>query len=166
MLLISHTAMGILSAAVISNPIIAGACAFLSHYVLDIIPHEPENELFYVPVDREKWTDEIRAKLANRKKTSTPDLLFSLILVLGYIYFSGMTGFANIILLSVVVFFSVLPDVFTILYLRYPTRWLSKYYDFHYKIHEIIPLHMSSFTAYTYQIVFATGLVLFALFLV
>lgn len=164
MLLMSHTAMGILISAVTSNPILGSAISFMSHYVLDTVPHESKEELFYVPPHRDEWSDEIKNKLHNRKKTSVIDLLFSILLIAVYVFYSNLLNLTQITMLLTVIFFSILPDILTIIYLRYPVKVLSKHYDLHYKIHKIIPFQMSYITAVSYQMVFAAGLVWLAIF--
>jgi hypothetical protein len=163
MLLMSHTSMGIFIASISSDPILGSTCSFMSHYLLDIIPHEPKDELFYVPAQKSKWTEEIKNKLRNRKNTSIADLLFSITLIAAYIYFKKLFWFNQLAFLCIILFFSLLPDIMTIIYLRYPFKILAKHYDLHFKIHKIIPIHMSYTTAAGYQIVFSIGLVCMAL---
>jgi len=155
MLLISHTSMGILIASCTSNPITGSILAFFSHYLLDIIPHEPQEELFFVPPKNEGWSEEIKTKLKNRQRSSIFDFLFSVLLILSYIFIKNDNELHNIVLLFLVIFFSVLPDILTILYLRYPLKLLKEHYKFHYIIHNIIPIKMSYFFATTYQVVFS-----------
>ena len=163
MLLMSHTAMGILAYSINGDPIIGSSLSFLSHYVLDIIPHEPKSELFYVPPQKSCWTQEIKDKLQNRKKSSVMDLSFSMILATAFLIFEQFTDLRSLLIFFTVLFFSILPDLFTIIYLKFPIKFLSLHYDFHYKIHKIIPIHMSYFTATSYQVVLSIGLVVLAL---
>lgn len=155
--------MGIFIAAVTSDPVIGVSCSFCSHYLLDIVPHEPEEELFYVPGEKNMRNDEIKSKLARRRKSSIADLLFSVLLIASFIFFSGYSPVPRIAYLFIIVFFSLLPDILTIIYLKYPIKILSKHYDLHFKIHKLIPLHMSYFTATSYQVIFAVALVYLAL---
>lgn len=147
--------MGILIASCTSNPITGSILAFFSHYLLDIIPHEPQEELFFVPPKNEGWSEEIKTKLKNRQRSSIFDFLFSVLLILSYLFIKNDNELHNIVLLFLVIFFSVLPDILTILYLRYPLKLLKEHYKFHYIIHNIISIKMSYFFATTYQVVFS-----------
>jgi len=164
MLLISHTSMGILIASCTSNPITGSILAFFSHYLLDIIPHEPKEELFFVPPKNEGWSEEINKKLKNRQKSSIFDFLFSVILILSYLLIKNESELYKILSLFLIIFFSVLPDILTILYLRYPLKLLKEHYKFHYIIHNIIPITMTYFFATIYQVIFSLILLWFAVF--
>lgn len=155
--------MGILIASAAPNPVLGASFALLSHYILDIIPHEPDGELFYVPPQKDDRSIEITAKLNNRKYTSLFDLMGSLLLIAVYIYFKEIFTIENLIIPIVILFFAVFPDILTILYLKFPNKLLSFHYDFHYKIHGFIPLRMSYLIANLYQIIFSVGLLLLAL---
>ena len=155
--------MGIFIASISSDPILGCSCSLLSHYLLDIIPHEPKDELFYVPPQKASWTDEIKNKLRKRKNTSVADLLFSTSLIAAYVLFAGLFSINQFAYLFIILFFSLLPDIMTIIYLRYPVKILSLHYDLHFKIHKIIPIHMSYFTTAAYQIIFSVGLIWLAL---
>jgi len=155
MLLISHTSMGILIASCSANPFTGSIMAFFSHYLLDIIPHEPQEELFFVPPKNEGWSEEIKTKLKKRQKSSIFDFIFSILLILSYLLITHENELFKIIPLFLIIFFSVLPDILTILYLRYPLKLLKEHYKFHYIIHNIIPIKMSYFFATTYQVVFS-----------
>jgi hypothetical protein len=149
MLLITHTAVGILIASSIENPYLGSASALFSHYLLDIIPHEPHGEVFYVSPDKHERNAEINKKLKRRTITSLFDLSFSLILICCFFIFIKWDGF---FLKSGIIFFSLLPDVLTVLAVYFPAKLLKIHHKYHFKLHEIFKLDMDYFTAYGYQI--------------
>ena len=165
MLLMAHTSMGILIASISNNPFIATPCAFLSHYVLDIIPHESKEELFYVSPNKAERDNHIQNKLNNRIKTSILDLLFASVLFFLYCVLKIELSIASFLPLCIIVFFSILPDIFTVVYLKYPTKLLASHYKLHFDIHKILPVHHINYTvAVIYQIVLSIIFFLIAVY--
>ena len=163
MLLMSHTAMGILITSLSNNPVLGASYAFLSHYVLDIIPHESKEELFYVPPEKSDRNDDIQNKLNRRVKSSVLDLLFALLLFFSYCFLKMTLNIESFLPLCIIVFFSILPDILTVLYLRYPNRLLALHYKLHFDLHKVLPFHYMNYTAAViYQIVFSVILFLIA----
>jgi hypothetical protein len=165
MLLMTHTAMGILIASLTNTPVIGVPCAFISHYVLDIIPHESEEELFYVSPKKADRGDDIKNKLNKRMKSSVFDLMFALVLFFSYYFLKVELNIESFLLLCIIVFFSVLPDIFTVIYLRYPTKIMALHYQWHFDIHKVLPFHYINYTVATiYQVVLSLGFFLIAIY--
>jgi hypothetical protein len=165
MLLMAHTAMGILIASVSTNPIIGAPCAFISHYVLDIIPHESKEELYYVPPQKTDRDDDIRNKLNKRMKSSIFDLGFALVLFFSYCFLKIGLNIESFLPFCIIVFFSVLPDIFTVVYLKYPIKILALHYKWHFDIHKVLPFHYINYTvAVIYQLVLSVGFFLMAIY--
>jgi hypothetical protein len=160
MLLFTHTACGVLIASLTNNPVPGGMAALVSHYILDIIPHEPKEELFYASPDKSKRSKEVEEKLRKRQFTSLIDMLLSLVIfILSMIYiFPKEKYFFLVFILG----FSVLPDLLTILAIYLPNKYLTWHHKYHFEIHKIIPVFVNHLTTYTIQILLAAGMVLLA----
>ena len=141
MLLMTHTAMGVLIASLSNNPVIGASCAFVSHYALDIIPHESKEELFFVAPKKVDRGDDIQNKLNKRVRSSIFDLLFASVLFFSYCFLKIELSIENLLPVCVIVFFSILPDIVTVLYVKYPTKILSLHYQLHFDIHKVLPFH-------------------------
>jgi hypothetical protein len=152
MLLFTHTAMGILLAGAIQNPYIAAVSALTSHYLLDIIPHEPEGEIFYIAPDKRQRDPEINKKLKRRSIISIFDLLISSVLIYLFFLFFGFNNFFSV---SLIVFFSLLPDILTVLAVLFPFSFLKFHHKYHFKLHELIKLKLNYLTAYGFQLIFS-----------
>lgn len=112
-----HMIFGALIASKIQNPFWAVILAFLSHYFLDFIPH---NEY---PIEN------MRKGL---RKESLPDILrITLDFLSGILLISIFTNMAPVILTAV--FFSILPDGFTVLSSVFPNKFLKLHDNLHRK---------------------------------
>jgi hypothetical protein len=157
MLLFTHTACGVLMAC-ITNDLFSGSLAALaSHYILDIIPHEPKEELFYVSPDKTKRSKEIEDKLKKRHYTSLADIFLSLIILSLSLIFIFPRG--KYFLLFIILGFTVLPDILTILAIYIPNKYLTIHHKFHFDIHKILPVHVSYPVTYTIQIILSSIMV-------
>lgn len=124
MIFTSHLVIGAtIGAEVMYLPLVA-VLAFLSHYLLDFIPHVeyPINNIL-----KKNW------------KKSAPDFLrvFSDFIV-GVFFFFSIHVFTNTpyLILSIGVFFAVLPDIIEVVYHIFPkNRFLKWHYNMHDKVH-------------------------------
>jgi hypothetical protein len=160
MLLFTHTACGVLIAGITNDPLIGSLTALLSHYLLDVIPHEPKEELFYVSPDKSLRSKEIEDKLKRRHFTSLIDLLISIGIVSGFLLY--MFPSPKCFNLLVIVGFSVLPDILTIAAIYFPNKLLTLHHKYHFQIHKIIPFFVNHYTTYTMQILLSAVMVYFA----
>jgi len=122
MILLVHMLFGAAIASYIKNPFLAVSLAFLSHYLLDFIPHTEYN------------IENIKKRQWNK---SLPDVL-----KLAFDFFSGIM---LILLLSnpsagsgqaiifIAAFFAILPDGLTVLGYFFQIRYLELHKKFHQK---------------------------------
>ncbi len=119
MILLIHLIVGALIGQKISNPVFAISLAFLSHYLLDIIPHVE------YPIEN------IRDKQWSK---SLPDFLrvfldFCLGMLIIFIFLDNRP------IIFVAAFFAVFPDLLNILNLIFKNKLLQIHSDFHEKNH-------------------------------
>lgn len=108
---------GALVASEIQNPFLVIVLAFLSHYLLDFIPH---NEYPINNLKNGQW------------KKSPPDILkIFLDFCCGILLVSIFTSGSPVILTAV--FFSILPDGFTVLSSIFPNKFLKLHDNLHRK---------------------------------
>lgn len=116
MFFLLHTAVGLLIIKLLpNNPILVLILAFLSHWVVDFIPH------FDVP------------KLPRLKKIfwGGIDAIFSIILLISFIVFSS----SSVYLVVGVIFLSLFPDLFYVIEAFSGKKFLKHiFFDFHTKM--------------------------------
>jgi hypothetical protein len=118
MILLTHMFFGAVIASKISNPFLAIILAFLSHYLLDFIPHI---EYSINNLVTKEW-----------RRVFADILKVALDFCLGLLLISIFSDFRPITL--VCVFVSVLPDGFSFLYLFFERNRVLKYFsDMHQK---------------------------------
>jgi hypothetical protein len=158
MLLITHTAMGVLISSFSTNPVLGASCAIVSHYVLDMIPHESKEELFYVPPKKADWDDDVKNNINRRTKNSIFDLVFALVIFFSYCFLKIELNIESLLPVCIIVCFSILPDIFIVIYLKYPTTILTLHYNWHHYIHNVLSVHHINYTvAVVYQVVLSVG---------
>jgi len=130
MILLAHLLFGAVIASYIKNPILAIILTFLSHYLLDFIPHA---EYPIKNISEKDW------------KKSLPDFLKILVdfttgAVLIFI-FSAKTP-----IIFICAFFAILPDGLTVLSAIFPNRFLAMHNFVHSKkIHVLKTKKISNF---------------------
>ncbi len=120
MILITHALVGAALGKKLTNPFIIAPLAIAVHYCLDTFRH---------------------GEYLNRKSTFKDtiwkvalDLFSGLAIILFYIKFShSSTATTKNIFIGT--FFSMLPDLFTVLYWKFHFNFLGKLYDFHGWVH-------------------------------
>lgn len=114
MILLAHMLMGAAIGHLIKNPFLAIILAFLSHYFLDLFPHV---EYSIKNIKNKEWRsaghDFLKVIL---------DFLAALALI---------SFFANNWIIYICVFFSILPDGFSLLANLIPHKTLSKHKEWH-----------------------------------
>lgn len=115
MILLVHMLFGAVIASYIKNPILAVFLAFLSHYILDLLPHV---EYSIKNINEKNW------------KKSLPDFLrvfldFSLGIIL-ILFFSAKTP-----IIFIAVFFTILPDGISFLSSFIKNKTLKNYSELH-----------------------------------
>jgi hypothetical protein len=119
MMLFCHILAGAAIAAKINIPLLAFSLAFLSHYILDCVPH---------------WEYSIDNILSKQWKQSKKeflkggvDFLFGILLVFALV--------KNQPIVYIAVFFAILPDGLTLINLLFPNKFLTILGNFHKKTH-------------------------------
>ncbi len=117
MILLVHMLFGAAIAAKIQNPVLAIILAFLSHYLLDILPHTE------YPIDNIK---------RGRLKMARPDILrVSLDFLAGILLIYIFSNRELIIFIAA--FFAILPDGLSLINSFFPNKILTAYNNFHQK---------------------------------
>ncbi len=138
MILLVHMLFGVAVASKIQNPFFAIILAFLSHYLLDAIPHVEYS---------------IKKIKSNKFKEAWPDLLKILIdLFLGSLLVWLLSG--REFIAFIIAFFAIIPDGLTVLEFIFPNKILKAHSNIHReKIHFLkykkIPLFWRIFSQTT-----------------
>jgi len=124
MLLATHALMGTALGKNISNPWLVAIAAIPVHFLMDSFRHGEY-------LDRKSSIKDTWWKTAL-------DLLCGLAITTGYVFFSHPN--AQIIRnIFIGIFFSTLPDFFTLLYWKFHLTFLKKVFDFHTWCHKFPP---------------------------
>lgn len=130
MILLIHMLFGAVIASYIKNPILAVALAFLSHYLLDILPHI---EYSIKNITQKKWEESLPDFLR-----VFSDFIFGIIIIL---FFSAKTP-----IIFIAAFFAILPDGISFLSSFVKSKILEGYNEFHQeKIHFLKHKKISNF---------------------
>ena len=116
---IVHIAFGLFLLKFLGNPWLLFPAVFVSHFVLDFIPHH---------------------KCSRRKFVETViiDILLSIVFLFFYLLFGA--GECSLWIISGVIFFAILPDIFLLLDLLWKIKIFKPFMlDFHKKIQNEYP---------------------------
>ena len=139
MILLAHLLFGAVIGSLVKNIYLAVILAFLSHYLLDILPHIEYPIENIHPVKYREAVISPKAKLFDwvkekQWKRAIPQIITVIL--------DFLAGILLIILLSknypiiyACAFFAILPDGFTVLNIIFPTKFLEPFQKFHQKIH-------------------------------
>jgi len=121
MILTTHALVGAAIGKNINNPLIIVPVSFASHYILDFFRHG------------DYLDDNSKFKEAAWKVAL--DLMIGFLIIFIYFIFShpSLNTMTNILIGT---FFSLLPDLLTLLYWNVKIRFLKKLYDLHVWIHD------------------------------
>ncbi len=136
MILAAHLFLGALIGTAVKSLPIAILLSFLSHYVLDIIPH---TEYSIEKIKSRDW------------KNSIPEFLkvsIDLLAPLAFILFLSMD-----LRITFVSLFSIIPDGLDFLGILFPNRLTQQHRAFHQKIHFLKHIKMPHFLRWASQIV-------------
>ena len=133
MYLTTHAASGLFLASVIPNPAAAFGAGFISHFVLDMIPHEQKDDLILeYPGDT---NSEIKA-IKRRTLISIADILLTLAIIWYAWTISINTGVFVLIFAGITG--ALLPDVILMGVFKFDNRFLRWYFDINNKLHFVI----------------------------
>ncbi len=126
MLLLSHAAAGALISQVVPNPVLAFALSFVSHFVMDAIPHGDTHQY-----ERYQRRERVRRAIAYVTMDAIAAMIFAVALFrYAPLLYPDATAAA--------IAGSVLPDFLVGLYDFGRVRALKRFHDFHFKIHYLI----------------------------
>lgn len=143
MLLTIHATAGALIGQQIKNPVLVFALAFMSHFLLDIIPHGDHD-----------WSEEYESKTNKKKIKQIINIVLSDItglFVFLFLLYSSRT--INILSFTVGVIGAILPDFLVGCHLL-SKKFFKKFYRFHRSIHTLINYDLSLSKGIFFQGVF------------
>lgn len=126
MFLATHAVTGALIAKVAPNPVVAFALGFVSHFVLDMVPHG-DAEMYKKYQNGERMGQSMAKVMI--------DGVVTLYLVLAM---REANLFDHEHRVSAAIAGSVLPDLIVGFYLGTKTKYLKWFHDFHIRIHNVI----------------------------
>ncbi len=138
MYLFTHAATGLLIGTVINNPIGAFAGGVVSHFLLDIIPHDHKDDLILeYPKNLAKNNTTVKRRIV----LSLMDLfLVILVVIYGWYLSSEMESLRILINILCAVAGSTVPDFVLLFTFKYDNKFLRWYFEAHNKLHFIFPV--------------------------
>jgi hypothetical protein len=146
MFLTVHATTGIIISQQTGNIWLGFLAGFISHFILDTIPHGDQN----LVKDRHNITSTEKRLIRNLGLADTLIMVFTVV----SLYLAGFISYPALALAGVVG--SILPDYINAFYIFFKVRLLKWYFNFHFALHFI-------WRGYTLN--FRQGLVVQALFL-
>jgi len=153
MRLTTHAAAGVLIGTLSPDPIAAFSAGFVSHFFLDMVPHEKSEDLILEYPDHQ-----IRNSTVVKRRTffSIFDLFFTAVIVIIAWFLSARKpdsmGIFWVLLSGIIG--GLLPDCVVILTFFLDNRFMRLYFKFHVKIHFIFSsVSVSNFVSILYQII-------------
>ncbi len=143
MLLASHTSMAIFISTKVANPVVGFALGFVSHFILDFIPHGDDGIGQHI-------TNE-SARFRYFMKTAALDAFISLCLI--FIFLESKAN-VNSSVLSATVTGAWIPDVAWASARTFKIKWLNWFCRFHTKIHDTLGIKIPFKAGAIIQLVF------------
>ena len=160
MYLTTHSAAGLLLGIVFQQPAAAFIGGVASHFLLDIVPHEPPEDLILTyPKDKSPDKQTVR----KRTRASLFDLAgLAAVIVLSLNLFgrgeSGINYYSGI--LSGITG-GVIPDVVIVSTFFLDNKFLRWFFDFHNKLHLLIPgIRVSNGVTTIYQLILSSIMII------
>jgi len=144
MFLTSHTAAAILIATKIQNPYLGFLLGLLSHFILDMIPHGRESELFDKRADH-------RQRLIRLAQLGIIDVFFAGCLLVSSLHF--LKPVDNIVFFSTV-FGAMLPDFLFYITDFLQIKFLFWFSKFHHYIHDFLHIKYAMKYGFLLQAIF------------
>ena len=152
MFITPHTAVAIYFSARTSNPFLAFGAGFLSHFLLDMIPHGDEKIGHHLELEPERWRYMI--------KFSVIDLALTAILL---VFFYWTQPLIDRSILIMALLGAWLPDILWIAARTWHWRILNKFWHWHSRIHDLFKTELSIPVGLSIQVVF-TAVMLIIIF--
>ncbi len=150
MLLTVHATTGALIGQQINNPILAFVLAFISHFVLDVIPHGDQDWI-------EEYKGDQKAKAKKIISIVVIDVVILMILLVSkYFYGDSINQGLNI---ASGILGGLLPDFLVVCH-ELSDKLFKNFYRFHFFIHDLIKVKPTIFQGVTFQIVITAILLL------
>ena len=137
MILASHIIVSGLLGATTQNYFLAAIFGFVSHYILDVIPHWDSylSPKFYVKAEAEDGKF-IKEKFFWKEAGK---IVIDILIGLGLLFiFLKNLSYINITAVFISVFFGILPDPLQLFYLMTKWRFIKWNFDFHEFVHYLI----------------------------
>jgi hypothetical protein len=151
MIITPHTTISLLIAKIIPNPFISAPISLFSHYILDLIPHEPEKDIVY-PIPHSKTERKQDPEFKRRFWIiSCVDSVFSLILVINFFNIHQITSFNNIFNYLIIIFFGILPDILNFIGMFFPNKLFHFFAGIHHKIHLLTGIFINRYVSIALQ---------------
>lgn len=152
MLLTVHATAGALIGQQINNPVLAFVLAFISHFILDIIPHGDQDWI-------EEYKGDQKSKVKKIISIVVIDIVILLVLLVSKYYYSE--SFAPSLSIGAGILGGILPD-FLVGCHELSDRLFKKFYKFHFWIHDLIKVKPSTLQGVVFQAII-TGILLLSL---
>jgi hypothetical protein len=163
MYLTTHAAAGLLVGVLVQQPAVAFTGSVVTHFLLDMVPHEPPEDLI-LTYPRDNTHD----KHTVRKRTIVS--FFDLIGLAIVVYFamklalSGEDFHSTITGVAAGITGSIFPDAVIVLTFFFDNAFLRRYFDFHNKIHCVVSgMRVSNIVSAVYQVILS-GVLIYAAF--
>ncbi len=151
MLLTVHATAGALIGQQISNPLLAFFLAFISHFILDIIPHGDQDWI-------EEYKGNQKSKVRKIVTLVALDVLALFVLLISKYFFNAFAPTLNIV---AGIMGSVLPDLLVGIH-ELSEKQFKRFYRFHFAMHDLIKIQPSTTSGLFLQII-VLGALLYAL---
>lgn len=137
MFLMTHTAAGMFLGALMPHPVAAFTAGVASHALLDMIPHEHEDDLI---LDYPGTSGSSNGSIRRRVFVSSFDLAIAILLILSSWFLSlrGQNQSGLFIGMMSGITGGLLPDFIIVITFFMNNRFLRWYFDLHNKIHFVI----------------------------
>jgi len=162
MILTTHATIAILISRVIPNPILSFILGFISHYLIDIIPHDRIS-------DDEELNNKIKSGELDFKKQA-PFKKFLLVCIVDgillvsmvfYIFYNNLT--LNPVSAGAAIIGSILPDFMWLPFSAFKWKLFKPFFILNNKCHDIIKYDPPLWLGFSLQIIFI-GVILYLLY--
>ncbi|MBU1146043.1 hypothetical protein KKD80_00640 [Patescibacteria group bacterium] len=149
MLLTVHATAGALIGQQINNPLLAFILSFVSHFVLDLVPHGDQD-----------WIDEYKGDQKSKVVKIIMIVAVDIVILLGLLVsrFYFIDSFATGLSIASGIIGGLLPD-FLVGCHELSNRLFKKFYRFHFWIHDLIKVKPTAFQGVAFQVII-TGILL------
>lgn len=150
MLLTVHATAGAMIGQQVNNPVLAFILSFVSHFVLDMIPHGDQD-----------WIDEYkgdqRSKVTKIITIVVVDIVILITLFVSRFYFLG--SFTPNLSIAMGIIGAILPD-FLVGCHELSDRLFKKFYQFHFWVHDLIKVKPTALQGVAFQVIITIILLL------